>query len=173
MDVSAWQDWLVIGGLFIASVLGVALTAVTLPGTWLTVAAAIIAAAVRPDMVSWSVVAWVTGIAVLAEVIEFVASALGAAKGGSTKAGVTASIGGSILGAIVGIPFLPPLGPVIGAVVGAGVAAAVAERYYAKRTWTQSGRAGAGAAVGRLLSTLAKTALAGVMGSLLVVAAAW
>ena len=99
---------------------GVLLTLLTLPGTWLGVLMAAIAAWWRPEMLSWWTVGAVAGIAFLGELVEMFAGAKGASSAGATKKGSFGAVVGSIVGAILGSPFLFPLGTIMGAVVGAG-----------------------------------------------------
>ncbi len=153
----------------LASLAGIILTLITLPGTWvaLTVAAAV--AWWRPELLSWWTVFAALGVAIVAELVEFLASALGASKGGSTKKGALGALIGSIAGAIVGSPFLFPIGTIAGAVVGAGAGTIIIERGVLRKTWSESTRAARGAAVGRAVATVAKTALATIIALILVV----
>src|SRR5882724_8420150 len=89
----------------LASVVGVGLTLLTLPGTWLAVLIAAAVALCRPELISWWTVGAAAALDVIAEVVELVASAAGAAKGGASRAGAIGAITGSLVGAIVGTPF--------------------------------------------------------------------
>lgn len=155
----------------LACIAGVMLTAMTLPGNWLIVIAAAGAAAWNPGILSWWVVGVLVVLAVLGEGLEFIASALGAAKAGTSKQGAIGALIGTLIGAIAGLPFLPPLGPVIGAALGAATGTIVAERAVQKRTWQESAKAGAGAAIGRLFATLAKVLIAIAMALIACIAA--
>lgn len=144
---------------------GLLLTAATLPGTWLIALWSVIAAAIWPESFSWWVVAACVGLALAGEVVEFASSALGAGKFGASKSGMTAAVVGSIAGAIAGtvlIP-IPVVGTLTGAVLGAGLGTGMAERGVMRRSWRESGSAAVGAAGGRLVAVIVKTALAGVM----------
>lgn len=155
------------------ALLGVTLVLLQGPGIWLALLAALACQWWRGDLISWWTLGAVALIAALAEVAEFSASAVGAAKAKGTKAGIWGAILGSLIGLFAGafvIP-VPILGSVIGAIVGAGLGALVAERGISQRTWKESAAVGGGAAVGRLLSTIVKTGFAAVAAGVLIVAA--
>ena len=152
---------------FVCSIIGIALTVVSLPGTWLAVLVAVGCKFWQPDLMSWWVVGAAGGLALLAEVVEFSASAVGTARAGGTKTGGVGSLVGGIAGAIFGAPFFFGLGAIPGAVIGAGIGALVAERGLAKRTWAQASKSGQGAAVGRLVATILKVAFAVAIAALL------
>jgi uncharacterized protein len=151
------------------AIIGIGLTLVTLPGTWLMIVAALLCQWWRPDMFSWWTLGVAIGLALLAEIIEFAASALGAAKAGGSKRGAIGATVGSLAGALLGSPFLFPIGTIAGGVMGAGAGALLAERGLKQKTWTESSKVAGGAAVGRLIATVTKTSLAAVIAVLLVV----
>jgi uncharacterized protein YqgC (DUF456 family) len=162
--------------LVLLNILGIALTALTLPGIWLMLLVAGLAqwwqvSAYGTWMFSWWTLGVCGGLALLAEIIEFVASALGAAKFGGTRWGALGSIVGTIAGAVAGSFFLFPLGTILGAAAGAGAGALLCERHIGKRTWEAASKAGAGAAIGRLAATLVKVGVAVVVAVILSVAA--
>jgi len=145
----------------------------TLPGNWGVLGLAALFAWLGPHDstwgVSWLLVGVLAALAILGEIIEFAASAMGAAKqGASRRAAVLSIVGamvGSITGAMVGVP-LPLLGPIIGAVLG-GAAGAFGGAYLGE-TW--KGRAhgervavGRGAFSGRLWGMIGKFAVGAVM----------
>lgn len=179
-------EMLVAAGVVIVAWVGVLLTALTLPGIWLAVAGACLAqwwsweartgaSPPGPLMFSWWTLGVCAGLGVLAEVVELLASAAGARKMGGTRRGAVGSVVGAVVGAVAGtflIP-IPVLGSVLGAALGAGVGALLTERRLGEKTWAESGRIGAGAAVGRLLASLAKVGFAGVIALVLTVAAFW
>jgi uncharacterized protein YqgC (DUF456 family) len=156
------------------ALLGVTLVLLQGPGIWLALLAALACQWWRGDLFSWWTLGAVALIAALAEIAEFSASAIGAAKAEGTKAGVWGAILGSLVGLVAGgflIP-VPILGSVIGAIVGAGLGALVAERGISKRTWKESATVGGGAAIGRLISTVVKTGFACV-AAVVLVAGSW
>ncbi len=146
----------------IGALIGVLLTAVTLPGIWIMLLIAMVCTWWQPSLFSLWTLGAVAAIAVLAEVAEALSSAAGSARTGGSRAGIAGSLVGSIVGLIAGTFILPipVVGSIIGGIVGAGLGASIAERGIAKRTWGESLRSGRGAAVGRALSTVIKTAFA-------------
>ncbi len=183
-----WIELLIAIAVSLAALGGVLLTAATLPGIWFMLLCAGLAqwwslsgSPIDPldpgvgltdqllhppisdsQMFSWWVLGVVAFIAILGEVTDFAASAVGAATAGGTKRGAIGSIIGGLLGAFGGtfiIP-IPVLGTILGAALGAGLGALLAERHGGRMTWKQAGKVGSGAAVGRLAATLVKTGLA-------------
>ena len=150
---------------------GIALAAVTLPGVWLALCAALVCNLWQPGMFSWWTLGVCAGAGALGEVIEFTASAMGAKRAGGTRAGALSALGGTLAGAIVGSFFLFPIGTVAGAVLGAGLGAMAGEKLIAKKGWHAASKIGAGAAAGRLVATIAKVAVAAGVGVALSVAA--
>jgi uncharacterized protein YqgC (DUF456 family) len=142
------------------------LNIVGLPGNWLVVAAAAIYALLVPEEwrtdVGWWSVAALGGLAVVGEIIEFLAGAMGASKAGGSRRGAVlallGSLGGGLLGIFVGVP-IPIVGPIIGALafasLGALTGAVIGEQWKGK-TWDESFRVGHAAFWGRLLGTLGK-----------------
>ncbi|MBX3385342.1 MAG: DUF456 domain-containing protein [Phycisphaeraceae bacterium] len=195
------MDWLNItigGSVVIAALVGVLLTAATLPGIWFMLLCAGLAQwwsmtrgqiapvsatdatlaeqlfsppVVDAQMFSWWSLGAVAIIAVIGEITDFASSAVGAAKAGGTRRGAVGSIIGAIVGAIAGTPLIPipVLGTILGAAIGAGLGALIAERHAGRMTWKQAGKVGSGAAVGRLVSILIKTALALIAAGILIV----
>jgi len=144
-----------------------------LPGTWMIVALTALFVAFGPPHesfeVTWTTVIVLTILAMLGEVVEFVAGAAGAAKQGASKrAMVLAIVGtmiGSVAGAVVGVP-IPIVGSVIGAIGGGAVGAfggAFLGEVWLGKTGDESLSVGWGALVGRLLGTVGKLAIGAVM----------
>lgn len=141
---------------------GVGLTVLTLPGIWFSLAVAAACWLWRPELFAWETLVAVLVIGVVAEVLELVASAAGAAKMGGTKRGAIGSVIGAFIGAIGGtfvIP-IPVVGTILGGALGAGIGALVFERHGGRMGWKDSMKVGSGAAAGRLVATLMKTGFA-------------
>lgn len=167
--------WVAASVIAVCSLGGVALTIVGLPGTWFMLVVAVAAKLLVPDVMSWWIVGVAGGFVLAAEIADFASSAVGAKAGGASKKGMTGALVGSLLGAIAGTVFIPipVLGTIIGGVAGAAAGAIIIERSSEQKTWKESGKAGAGAAVGRFASTFIKAGLAIGMGLVITIAAFW
>lgn len=152
--------------------LGVIVTLLTLPGTWLAVLAALLVKWWQPELLGWWAIGIAAGLAVLGEAVEFGAGAVGSKRAGGSRSGAWGALGGGLIGSVMGTVLIPiPIaGTIIGAVVGAGVGAITTERGIAQRTWKESLKSGQGAAIGRAFSVVAKGAVAGVIAVVLTLA---
>ena len=157
----------------IAGLIGIFLAIITLPGAWIAIAVSLLVWWWQPQLFEWWTFLIAILIAGLGELIEFAASALGAAKAGSTRKGAIGAAIGTLVGAIAGIPFWPPIGTIVGGVLGAALGAFIAERGAANRTWGQAGKASVGAAIGRIIATIAKGIIAGGVALVLAIATFW
>ncbi|MBL9031951.1 MAG: DUF456 family protein [Phycisphaerae bacterium] len=156
----------------LAGLAGVALTALTLPGVWLVLALAVgWQFACDPAPMSWTTIGVAAGLALVGEIVEFVASAVGSSRAGGGKGAAAGSIIGALVGAVVGSFVVPIVGTIVGAVAGAGLGAAAAERGVREVSWGQTWRVGAGAAAGRAVAMVAKLGVACAVAIVLVVGA--
>ncbi|HUY33045.1 MAG TPA: DUF456 domain-containing protein [Pirellulales bacterium] len=165
--------------LILTIVAGWVMTLLSLPGNWVMVAAAALFAYLAPDSgpdISWTTVAVLGGLATLAEIIEFAAGALGAAKvGGSKRGAALAALGsmiGAIAGALIGVP-IPLVGSVVGAILFACLGAlggAMLGEQWKGRNLAESWQIGQAAFWGRLVGTLTKTAIASAMAVIAITA---
>jgi uncharacterized protein YqgC (DUF456 family) len=158
------------------------LTMLSLPGNWLMLGATAVYAYFSqgtPFEVSWTTVGILLVLALLAELLEFAAGAVGAAQVGGSKRGAMLAILGSMAGAIVGagagaaIP-IPLVGSVLGAILGASLGAlsgAMLGEAWKGRTLGETWKVGQAAFWGRLLGTIAKTTIASAMAAIAAVAA--
>jgi len=106
--------WLGIVGVVLLCVAGVALSCLSLCGTWVVTGAAALAAVLRPgEFPGWWTVVVFAVISAVVEVVEAVAGAWGVEKrGGSKLAGFLALAGGLVgmfLGGLIPIPIAGPL----------------------------------------------------------------
>lgn len=162
--------------LVIANILCLALTLVTLPGNWLMLAVTAGVAWWQWDNGMFSV--WtlivVLVLAVIAELIEFLASTVGVKKSGGTRWSGVASLIGGVVGAIIGtfaIP-IPVLGSLVGACAGAALAAWACEGLHG-RTGAEAAKTGMAAGAGRLVGTTLKFAVGMLIWMIIAVAAFW
>ena len=158
--------WLLYATIPLVGLTGLALNILGLPGLWLMVLWHLIFG----WLVGWETVGWpsvlaVTGLALLAEAVEFVAGAAGSKTAGGSKRSVVGAVVGGIVGGIVFTPLIPipVVGTIVGACAGAFAGAAVLEASkgdtvedevaYLRRV----GRVGWGAFKGRLWGIVLKT----------------
>lgn len=163
--------WAVI--LLMANVVAWICNVFTLPGNWVLLAFSLLYALFLPEdmtpRVSLTMVAVLFGLAVLGEVIEFIAGAAGAAQQGGSKKGVALAVVGAFVGSILGamlMAWLPLLGPIVGALGGGAFGAfagAWAGEHGSERTSAERFNIGRGAAIGRLLGTAGKMAIGAIM----------
>ncbi len=155
---------------------GLALTLLTGPGVWLMLLAAggiqwysssVTGTGYFP---LWLIVT-VLVLALVGELLEFIASAVGAKTAGGSRASGVGAIAGAIIGAIAGTAFIPPVGTVIGSIIGAGAGALALEMGWAKnQSWRSASKVALGAAAGRAVATVIKVTIAIVVGVSLIVA---
>lgn len=159
--VLALIGWFAFG---VVIAVGLALDLVGLFGNWV-ILGAIAAAWVITGFAHFG--AWTMGIlvglAVLGEVVEAVAAALGAKRFGGDRGAALSALGGAIAGAIVATPVLPIVGTLIGACAGAFLAAAAHELLLMRRTAPEAAWTGLGAALGRIGGLVAKLTIGIVM----------
>jgi uncharacterized protein YqgC (DUF456 family) len=157
--------------LFATALIGLALTAIGLPGIWIFLLVALgltlggVAGAPGPAALMIGL-----GLAFLSEIIEWVATVRWTRRtGGSRRAGWGALLGG-LVGAAVGIP-VPIIGSVLGSFAGSFLGALAAE-YSTTRHSGLAGRVAWGALMGRVFATAMKIAL-GVIVAVVIIASAW
>jgi uncharacterized protein YqgC (DUF456 family) len=156
------------------------LTLLGMPGNWLIVLAVAVYVLLMPEdlrvSVSWGVVVVLIVFAALGELLEFLAGALGVAKAGGSRRGAVLALLGSIAGAVVGLFVglpIPVIGSMVAAVLFAGAGAfvgAVLGEQWKGRQLGESCRVGHAAFWGRVLGTVAKTAVGAAMVAVTVVA---
>ena len=139
---------------------------VALPGNWICVALLALYAWLGPQEgranLGYGAVVAAGLFALIGELLEFLASALGAQRAGasrrSTLYALIGSVGGAITGAIVGLP-VPVLGPILAAILFAGLGAtagAMAGEWSDGRPWRENWNIGRAAFWGRTFGTLGK-----------------
>ncbi len=143
------------------------------PGIWLMVLVAALVEWSQPGeyLFSQATLYVAAGLALLAELLEFLLGAAGARQAGGSKRGAGLAIVGGIVGAILGTALpVPVLGTLIGASAGAFAGSLVGDRM-AGRSMDDSVQAGRGAAIGRFWGTAAKMIIGAVVLVLLAIAA--
>ncbi|WP_238991354.1 DUF456 domain-containing protein [Rariglobus hedericola] len=125
-----------------------------LPGTTLILIAMVAHKLLLPGDVSWVIIGWIAGVWLLSVIVDFAGVLLGTRLFGGGKWGMIGAGGGAMIGMFFSLPMLI-LGTVIGAVA--------AEKLIAEKSNRASLLAGAGAAVGFLISTIGRLICAVVM----------
>lgn len=115
-----------------------------LPGTTLILIGMILHKILLPDSITWTAIVWIGVIWLISVIVDFLGVLVGTKLFGGGKWGMAGAGAGAVVGMFFSLPALI-LGTIFGAIA--------AERYIAKKTRRESLRAGAGAAVGFVLST--------------------
>lgn len=157
LEVATWCLTLT---LMLIGVVGVIIP--MLPGTTLILIAAVVHKWILPNDLSWIVVGFIALFWLLSVVADIAGVLVGTKWFGGGKWGMAGASGGALIGLFFSLPMLL-LGTVLGAVV--------AESLFAKQSNRAALKAGVGAAVGFVLSTIAKFGCAAVMIGLFLVAA--
>jgi uncharacterized protein YqgC (DUF456 family) len=170
--------------LTLAALVAWAMNVLGMPGNWLAVAMGVGAyflaapdSSVHVGLVTLAIMLFA---ALLGELLEFAASALGASRLGASKRASALAIVGAMAGAIFGlfagsvIP-VPIVGQVIGSLlfgsIGAAAGAVGGERWVGK-SWDESLQVGHAAFWGRLLGTVGK-AVCGTLACVVFMVAIW
>lgn len=157
------------------------LVLVGLPGVWIMIATACLIELLDGIYLSeesqptfgWAWILVAIGLAGVGELLEFLASALGAKSAGSSTRGMVGAIIGGILGIFIFAVPIPVVGIVIGAVIGTFVGATMGELTADKATLRGSIKPATGATVGRILGTVGKLGVGVAVWLMLSVLAFW
>jgi len=163
------NEVLVVSLLVLVCLVGVAMTAIRLPGTWLIV----VSAAGYAWSEGWpraglTLLGILTGIALLGEGIEILASVVTARRAGASRKAAWGGMFGGILGMIF-LSFMVPIpivGTMIGALVGCFTGATLVE-ISARKGISHGTKVGVFAAMGFVFGAIAKIVVALVMSGLL------
>jgi uncharacterized protein len=156
----------------VASFIFLVAVLLTLPGTWMMLAGAGLAAWLSRGLISPWTLAVLLVLAVCGEVLETFSSSAGARWTGASRWGGWGAVLGSVPGVLAGtlvIP-VPVVGSLIGACLGAAGGAMLTELAIG-RPLGRSARAGVGAGLGRLAAVAVKFGVAAAMWVVIVVAA--
>lgn len=149
--------WLTI--LVIFNACSLLLVLFSLPGNWLMITATGLIAWWQWDekIFSPATLIMITVLAIIGEIIEFLAGAGGAKKAGASWLASISAIAGAMVGAALGTVFLPVpiLATLLGACIGAGSATLAVETLGGKKI-DHSFKSGLGAGVGVFLGTTSK-----------------
>ena len=181
MQGVTWIVWLVALLFFTAGALCVFAVVIQLPGAWILLALAVLIELIDgiylppEDDVTFGVPVLLTclGLALVGELLEFLAAAIGLQKGGGTRRGLWGSILGGIAGVFLLTPlfvFVPFFGAFLGVLLGTFLGALIGELSHQRRDQSAL-RPALWAAAGRLAGTTGKVALATAMWGILTVSA--
>lgn len=161
------MEILQIAGLSVVCIIAILMTALRLPGTWLIVAAgAGYGWWNHWEPVDLTVLLILSGIAVFGELVELGMSVVTARKVGASRRAAWGGLIGGMVGMIVFSIPVPLIGTVIGALMGCFAGAMIGELTVDHRL-EQGAKVGFFSAVGFVLGTVAKLALAMVMTGVL------
>lgn len=170
--MSVWVYYSATVLLLIVNLTGFIMNWAALPGNWLIVGVTAVFcwfAHTPQHSVSWFVVGLLLLLAIVGEILEFVAGTAGAAKKGASRRAMALSVVGSIIGSIagafIGIP-IPLIGSAIAALIGGAVGAAVGAGVgedWSGRDLEGSIEVGAAAFWGRILGTAGKLIVGAIM----------
>ena len=152
------------------------MTLLGLPGNWLMVAVAAVYAYFVPGDFGWRTIVALLVLAILGEIVELMAGAMGVAKAGGSRhdalLALVGSIVGGMLGVFVGLP-IPLVGSLVAAVLFAGLGAmagAILGETWAGQRPRQTWQIAQRAFWGRLAGTLGKILFGAVMLAVVVAA---
>ncbi len=174
------MDWItVIVIVLFASVAAVCvlLALIGLAGTWIMVAIALGVELLDSywgdgETWGWTTLGICVGLAVVGEIMEMGAGALGVKVGGGSRRGMIGAIIGGIVGGIALTPFIPipVMGTLVGAVIGTFCGAVIGEVTHKDPSSIGCvAKSATGATFGRILGVLGKTGVAAVCWCILVI----
>lgn len=148
---------------------GIAMSALSLSGTWVVLLAAIVAALIHPHPFPgiWTLVAFGVA-AILVEVIEAVAGTWGVMKRGGSRAAGFAAMAGGLVGLLLGSAAIPIIGGLLGMIVGSFACTYAVERYRLKQAEPAANIA-FGAVTSRVLVVLLKVVVTLGMAAVLLI----
>ncbi len=148
--------------MLILNLLWLSLVVFSLPGNWLMVVTTVAFNYYErtAHVYSGATIVVVIALALLAEVIEFVAGMGGAKKAGASFLGAVAAVIGAILGAVIGTMLIPVpiIGTLLGSCLGAGLGTLSVEKLKGK-TLKDSLKGGLGASKGQFLGVVSKLSI--------------
>jgi len=186
-QTAMWNDWfgstgivLLVLGLILVCLVSWMANLVALPGNWICVLLVALYAWLGPESgraaIGYGVVLVCFALALVGEVIEFAAGALGAKRAGASRKAtlysIIGSVCGAIAGALIGVP-IPVVGPILAAILFGGLGAAAGAMYgewSGGRAWKENFTVGQATFWGRTFGTLGKFAAGAVIVLLVIIA---
>jgi uncharacterized protein YqgC (DUF456 family) len=162
--------------LILVNAVWLAMVVFGLPGNWLIVISTCLFAWWRWENRVFSIYTLIVivALAILGELVEFLAGMIGAKKSGASWSGSIGAILGAVTGAVLGTFLIPVpfLGTLLGACIGAGVCVWGLEFARGKKV-EDSVRYGVGAGLGEFFGITSKLALGIVIWFVVAIAAFW
>jgi len=127
-----WAGW---AGVWLLCAAGMGLSLLTISGTWLVLAAGVLARLLGGGFPGWGTLAAFGGVCVAVEAGEWYSSSWGITKRGGSGAAGWMSLLGGIAGAVLGGIFIPLaiVGPLAGMLAGSFLGAYAVERHRLRR----------------------------------------
>ena len=143
--------------LFLLVLLGaVGLNVFSMPGNWALLGLAALYAWLVPDAgLGWGLFVLIGSMALIAEILEFLAQYIGAKRYGASAKGNIGGLIGALAGAVLGAPFFLGLGALLGAVAGAFAGCFLFERSHGKSI-AEAKHAAWGAMYGKIFGLVTK-----------------
>lgn len=164
-----WLGYLL---LLLSCAVGLFLNLLGLPGIWLIpLCLTLFAWATGFDVyVGIEPILITIGVGIFGELAEFFAGAAGSRKAGGSRRGMIGALAGGVAGGILGTPVFPIVGTIVGSILGSFAGAVGVELLIGKNR-SDSTRVGVGAAIGRAVGIVVKTACGAAMAIVALVAA--
>ena len=161
--------YLGIAGFFLAHLIGLLMIPLGLPGTFLQVGAVLVMTVASDGArMSWGWVGLFFGMALVAEVIEFLSGQWGTRRFGGSRHAAWGALVGGFFGAVVGGIPIPVVGSIVMSFFGTFAGALLGEMHR-RRTAAATLRVGLGAVVGRSIGVGTKL----FVGVVILVMSAW
>ncbi len=154
-----FHHWIALFIFILFSLAGIGLTIVGIGGTFLVLTGALLYNLITWSMaISTSTLMWLTGLAVLGELLEWIITVAGMKAAKVSGYSIIGTIIGAILGGIA-LSVIPIIGTIIGIVLGAMLGAFLLEFLHTRRA-KQAWKAAKAALLGRALVSLSKVLIA-------------
>ncbi len=154
-----FHQWIALAVFALLALAGIGLTIVGIGGTFLIVIGALFYNLITWSMaISSSTLLWITGLAVIGELLEWIITLVGMKTAGVSRHALIGTIVGAVIGGIA-LSIVPIIGTIIGIVLGAMAGAWLLEFYHNKNS-QKAWKAAKAALLGRALVSLAKFVLA-------------
>jgi uncharacterized protein YqgC (DUF456 family) len=158
--------WLLYFVMLLLVLVGVVITFITLPGLWLILISAVgYTLLTKFEFIGIKTLVTLLVLALAGEVVELSFSGRGAKRAGAGRRGLWGAIIGGVLGGLLlslVIPLVFPLSTIVGICIGTFAGATLGELSSGK-TLGRSAMIGLSATTGRVMGTIAKGSLGGVM----------